>query len=213
MPKFQIQTKKTQFINAAHTELNNLGTLLELYPEKIFPIVDTVYSAQSYTSPMNSLLKSIPHSTEKVKGMTFSWKMRGRHDKPLVIVDVAPQVNVDKPGSYQSDVAIIVDENFWLPGDVIKPGPANGDIKLRIQEGPTRSGNGYKYICRSFKKDFFLQKKYLEVGTEWVKLFSQYEEGAEQSGSTYFGSDISFTTSLSKYRKGYRITDYADRVP
>lgn len=55
----------------------------------------------------------------------------------------------------------------------------------------------------------FIPAKYLTPGQQWGKLFSQYEEGAEQSGSTVFSMPISFQNKMSKYRKEYRITDYA----
>jgi hypothetical protein len=55
----------------------------------------------------------------------------------------------------------------------------------------------------------FMPVKYLKPGQQWGKLFSQYEEAAEQSGSTVFSLPIAFRNRMSKYRKEYRITDYA----
>ena len=37
----------------------------------------------------------------------------------------------------------------------------------------------------------FMPKKYLTPGTQWGKLYSMYEEAAEQSGSTQFSLPIS----------------------
>lgn len=55
----------------------------------------------------------------------------------------------------------------------------------------------------------FLPAKYLAAGTRWAKLFSQYEEAAEQSGSTQFSLPLSLSDRMGKFRKEYKITDYA----
>ena len=55
----------------------------------------------------------------------------------------------------------------------------------------------------------FLPVKYLQYGQQWGKLYSKYEEAAEQSGSTQFSMPISLMNRMSLYRKEYKITNYA----
>jgi hypothetical protein len=57
--------------------------------------------------------------------------------------------------------------------------------------------------------NLFLPVAYLQSGTQWGKLYSQYEEAAEQAGSTQFSLPISLRNKMSKARKTYKITDYA----
>jgi hypothetical protein len=55
--------------------------------------------------------------------------------------------------------------------------------------------------------------QYLKPGQQWAKLFSQYEEAAEQSGSTQYSSPIAMESKMGRYRKQYRVTgDAAQEV-
>ena len=81
---------------------------------------------------------------------------------------------------------------------------------MRIQEKRSH-GDGTVYTVRLMTEDpaLFLPVTYLKPGQQWGKLYSQYEEAAEQSGSTQFSMPIALRNKMSKARKQYQITDYA----
>lgn len=193
------------------TELNHLGKALLLQPQKMMGVLDTLFSAQNYYSdnPMLSLLMGSKNE-QIVDGLEWEWDMKGADTRPLVIVENIIPTNTT-PGKFKSTFQIKLDENWFIPGDVITPGAADKRYQVRIVDDPQRQGDGWVYTVRLMSDDdnFFLAPTYLTPGTQWSKLFSNYEEGAEQSGSTTFSTTISFRNRLTKYRKQYKITDYA----
>ena len=60
---------------------------------------------------------------------------------------------------------------------------------------------------------FFLAEKFVSPGTLWSKLFSVYEEGAEQAGSTVYSNDMALENEMGRFRKSYKVTgDVANEV-
>ena len=55
-------------------------------------------------------------------------------------------------------------------------------------------------------QDSFLDPDYTKVGVQWSKLFSVYEEGGDQSGSTTYAKPMKLRSNLSTYRKEYSVT-------
>ena len=98
-----------------------------------------------------------------------------------------------------------------LHGDYIHPGTSNKKFQLRIQDNPVPHGDGWVYnvVLASGNPQDFLPVKYLQYGQQWGKLYSKYEEAAEQSGSTQFSLPIALQNRMSLFRKEYKITNYA----
>jgi hypothetical protein len=145
----------------------------------------------------------------------WEWDLRGTSTRPLVVIEnVEPAANTH-PGRWYNTFKLKLDENWYLPGDILTPGTSNKKYQARVQEGPVRHGKGWVYVMQLMtdNNQDFLPLAYLAAGTRWAKLFSKYGEGAEQSGSTQYAMPISLRNKMSRFRKEYTVTgDVADEV-
>jgi len=198
--------------NANMTEQSHLGAALIAKPHRILGEMDKLFSAQNYYSdnPMSSLLMGSSRTEETIGNTEWEWELKGANTRPLVVVEDVESGN-STPGKYKKIFKIKLDEPWYLPGDVISPGTSNKKYQVRIQNQGVKDGDGTIYFVRMNSDDpqAYMPSKYLKPGQQWGKLFSQYEEASEQSGSTVFSLPIAFRNRMSKYRKEYRITDYA----
>lgn len=205
-------TKEQQW-HANLTEHNHLGKALLIKPEMLEGTMDKLFSAQHYYSsnPLSSVLLGVPHGEKTIGTFDWEWELKGADRRPLVATEVAAEmVGNTTPGKFKEPFALILDENWWLPGDVIYPGTADKKYQARVQEGAMRKGTGYLYSLIMMGGDEeFMPAQYLLPGQQWVKLYSQYEEAANQSGSTQYSLPIAFKNTMSRYRKEYRVTDCA----
>ena len=192
------------------TELNHLGSRLLIKPDLLMPVYDRIFSSQNYYSdnPLTGSMMSMGNVKE-IDTPIWDWQLMGANTRPLVIVENVLPATITQPGKFNQAFQIKTDENWWLPGDVICPGTTNKKFQCRIKDEVIPHGNGYIWNVELYDGSDFMPLQYLEPGTPWVKLFSNYEEGAEQDGSVQFATPLNFSNSLSKYRKQYRITDLA----
>lgn len=203
-------TKEMQW-NANMTDQNHLGAALIAKPHQLMGTMDRLFSAENYYSdnPLTSVLVGNKLTEEEIGGTEWTWQIQGANTRPLVVVE---NVEGDHPvGKYNQSFRLKLDENWFLPGDNIFPGTSDKQYLVRIMDEAQRSGDGWIYRVQIVGEDpnVFIPKKYLQPGTQWTKLFSTYEEAAEQSGSTLLGTPMSLKNSVTKLRKQYRITDYA----
>lgn len=193
------------------TEQSHLGRGLIAKPHRLIGEMDKLFSSENYYSDnaISSLLMGKPLTEETIAGTEWEWELKGANTRPLVVVENVEPTSNTTPGKFRKTFRIKLDENWYLPGDVLTPG--NPRYQVRIQNQGVKQGDGVVYTVRYNSDDpqAFLPIKYLKPGQQWGKLFSQYEEAAEQSGSTQFSAPIAFRNRMSKYRKEYRITDYA----
>lgn len=199
--------------NANMTEQSHLGRALIAKPQRLIGEMDKLFSAQNYYSdnPISSLLMGNPLTEQTLDSTEWEWEMKGANTRPLVVVENMELDSNTTPGKFKKTFKVKLDENWYLPGDVIFPGTSNKKFQARIQFQGQKHGDGTVYTLRMNSDDpqAFMPQKYLRPGQQWSKLFSQYEEAAEQSGSTVFSMPIAFRNKMSKYRKEYRVTDYA----
>jgi len=210
----KLQTKEMTW-NANMTEQNHLGAALIAEPTKLMGKMDQLFSSQNYYSdnPLSSLLMGTKAGEETITGTSWEWELKGANTRPLVIIENALPAGTIKPGQFNTAFKIKLDENWFMPGDVITPGTSNKKYQVRITDEVQRHGDGWLYtvVLMTADPSLFLPVRYLTPGTQWAKLYSQYEEGAEQSGSTQFSLPIALANKMGKYRKTYKITDYADQ--
>jgi hypothetical protein len=211
-------TKEQQWM-ANMTEQNHLGKSLMIKPQLLQGTMNQLFSSKNYYSdnPIQAMLLNVPHGTQTLTETSWEWEMRGADRRPLVVVEEF-DTTLTKPGLGTTTFSIVLDENWYLPGDVIYHGTSDKSIQVRIQDEVMKYGNGWKYTVRGMWDDQskFLNPIYLKPGQQWTKLYSVYEEAAEQSGSTQFSLPIGFRNSISRFRnsmsrfrKEYRITDLA----
>lgn len=207
-------TKEMEWMSGM-TEQNHLGRALLAKPARLAGTMDKLFSSENYyaDNPISSTLMGSPRTEETITSTSWEWEMKGANTRPLVVVEnVEPASNLT-PGKFKKTFRIKLDENWYLPGDVLSPGTSDKRFQVRVQNQVQKHGDGYVYVVRMNSDDpqAFIPAKYLSPGSQWGKLFSQYEEAAEQSGSTTFSTPIAFINKMSKYRKEYRITDYASQ--
>lgn len=201
--------------HANMTELNHLGKALLIKPTLFEGKMTQLFTAQRYSD--NPLTAALAGKSEKTINTTeWEWDMKGATVRPLVIKEnVEPDSNTT-PGKFRQDFRVKLDMNWYMPGDVIHPGSMNKKYQCRVQTGPVGNpSTGYIYTLRGMSDDpaWFLPVKYLKVGAQWGKLYSQYEEAAEQSGSTQYSMPIGMADRMGRYRKMYQVTgDAANEV-
>jgi len=207
----KMKTKQMPW-HANMTELNHLGAALVAKPHVYEGKMNQLFSAQNYYSdnPLSSIAWA-NGSEEFITTMEFEWQLKGATSKPLVVIENVEPVANTTPGKGKTTFKIKLDENWYQAGDVISPGDAGQNFQCRIMEEPVRHGNGWAYTVRLKSDDFnaFLPVQYLQPGQQWGKLWSEYEEGANQDGSTQYSMPMTVSDSLGKFRKKYEVTDYA----
>lgn len=200
--------------HANMTELNHLGQALIIKPTVFEGKMTQIFTSERYSD--NPLTKMLSGKQEKtIKTTVWEWDLKGATTRPLVVTErVEPESNTT-PGKFKQNFKIKLDEEWYIPGDVLNPGSSDKKYSVRVQFQPIKHGNGYVYEVRGMSDDpaWFLPEKYLAGGTQWAKMFSQYEEGAEQSGSTQYSTPIAMQNRMSRFRKQYRVTgDAANEV-
>lgn len=200
--------------HANMTELNHLGAALLTKPHIFEGKMTQLFTSMRYSdNPLTTLLAGKNEKT--ISTSRWEWNMKAANTRPLVIMEnVEPSSNTT-PGKFKQSFKIKLDEDWYVPGDIINPGASNKKWQVRIQTQPIRMGNGFVYEVRGMSDDpqWFLPLKYLANNTPWSKLYSQYEEAAEQSGSTQYSMPIAMENRMSRFRKKYRVTgDAAEEV-
>ena len=205
--------KKTPW-HANMTELNHLGAALLAKPDVFEPTVRKSFAAMDYDNAPFFYKLSSEGRERKVKGNEWTWPLRGASRRPLVSMG-NPNTDNETPGKFNREFQLKLDENWYQPGDVLTPGDQNKRLQVRVQSGPMSVGSGhlYRVVMNTGDPALYMPAKYFEAGQQWSKLNSQYEEGAEQAGSTHYALPIELKSRLSRFRKKYRITgDAHDQV-
>lgn len=196
--------------HANMTQLNNLGAMLATRPHIMEGKMNQLFSASNYFSdnPLSSISWA-SGSEMTIAQNAWEWKLKGVVEKPAVVLqDVELSAT---PGKGRNIIKLKLDVDWYVAGDVLTPGTSGQVHQCRIMEDPIRQGNGFIYKVRMVNDAFdaFLPKALLKPGQQWTKLYSTYEEGATQDGSTQYNGEMSFGDSLGKIRKKYEVTDYA----
>jgi hypothetical protein len=203
--------KQTAY-HANMTELNHLGAALIAKPTVLEGKMNTLFTSLLYSE--NTLTSMLVGKSEKtIDSTSWEWGMKGGSDRPLVIVENVEPASNTQLGRFKQLFKIKLDLDWYLPGDVISPGDVR--YQVRIQTQPSKHGNGYIYQVQLMDGDpaAFLPLQFVTAGSQWGKLYSQYEEAAEQSGSTQYSLPIAMKNTMSRYRKHYRVTgDAANEV-
>ncbi len=207
-------TKEMQW-NANMTEQSHLGAALLAKPHKFSGKMDQLFSAQNVYSdnPLLSMLMGNKATEETITSTSWEWDLKGANTRPLVVMENVMPVSNVTPGKFKRPFKLKLDENWYVPGDVLSPGSSNKKFQVRVESEVQRHGDGWVYAVRMMSDDpaDFIPVTYLTTGQQWAKLYSLYEEAAEQSGSTQFSTPLSLSNKMSKFRKKYKITDYASQ--
>lgn len=207
----KLVTKEMQW-NSNMTEQENLGAALMIKPQKLVGQVDTLFSSQNFFSdnPLTGMLFGGGKSEIEITGTSWEWDMKAANTRPVVVMEDVASSNTTK-GKYKRTYELKIDEPWFVPGDVLNPGTADKKYQSRVVEETRRHGDGFVYTMRLMSDDdnLYVPAKYFASGSEWVKLYSLYEEANEQRGSTQFSTPITLESRLSKFGKKYKVTDYA----
>lgn len=200
--------------HANMTDMNHLGAALLTRPEVFEGKMNQIFTAQRYSdNPLTTMLTG--KQEKSIDNTEWEWQMRGANVRPLVCMEnVEPDSNTT-PGKFRQIFKMKLDEQWYLPGDVIHPGTSDKKYQVRIMFPSVKHGTGFIYEVQGMTDDaqWFLPVKYLAPGQQWAKLYSQYEEAAEQSGSTQYSGNIAMRSRMGRYRKEYKVTgDAANAV-
>lgn len=205
--------RRTEFNHSTMTEMNHLGYSLRAKPDKLGGTMRQLFSSmRSSDNPLTAMLSGT--GREEITSTNWEWELKGARSRPMVILQDLDPTNLRK-GEFKSSFEIFGDVDWWVPGDILHCGAQDKRNQVRVQTKPRRHGNGYVYRVRLMTDDptFALDNKYLKPMAKWNKLYSQYEEGSEQSGSTQYTGSVHLASRLSRFRKHYRVTgDVANEV-
>jgi hypothetical protein len=201
--------------HANMTEMNHLGAALIAKPHVFEGKMNQLFTAIQYSD--NPLTGYLMGESRKmvITNTEWEWSLRGASTRPLVVIENVENVANTQLGRFNLTFKLKLDENWFLAGDVITPVNGSKKYQLRIQETPTRHGNGWVYQVQLVTKDanLFLPVDLVQPGVKWGKMYAQYEEGAEQSGSTQYSLPMTLRNRLSRYRKEWSVTgDAAQEV-
>jgi len=200
--------------HANMTEANHLGRALITKPYAFEGKMRELFTTQLFSD--NTLTTMLSNTKEvTIPSDTWTWNLKTNTRRPLVCLgDV--QSTVTQPCKYNSSAQLWLDENWYLAGDIIHPGEADGKYQVRVVDNPRRQGTGWLYNVVAVNDDaaFFIPKKYFATNVRWSKLFAKYEEGSQQSGSTQYSLPIELGPArTSMLRKQYSVTgDAANEV-
>ncbi len=189
--------------HANFTEANHLGAAFMAEPHKFDSVLTRVFTASRIAdNPLTAMTKGMGKTSE-IESFDWEWELMGASSRPLVATE--QKDTTTKPGIAGIEIKLKLDEDWFKPGDVITP---DKDYLLRVQRDPISDGNGYIYFCRLMADDqaAFLPTEYTKAGVQWSKMFSVYEEGGDQSGSTTYAMPMKLQSHLSTLRKEYSIT-------
>ena len=202
---------KQQEWHSNMTEHNHLGASLKAKPVVFQEVMNQIFSSQIYAdNPFTALMQNTKGGTREISGLEWEWSMRGATRKPAVVMKNPNPVSTTY-GSYNMTFKIAYDGNDWKPGDVMSPATGSKKFQSRITGNPVRQGNSWIYTLQLVTNDrqLGIPAVYFTPNSQWIKLFSTYEEGATQGGSVHFSDGIAFRNRLGKFRKSYEMTDYA----
>ena len=196
--------------HSTFTEMNHLGRSLIAKPKVFSDIFTQMFSSYNYSdNPLTSMLSGTGREVS-IGGLEWSWGLRGASTRPLVYVGSAAG---SAQGAGHAEFDLPLDENYFVAGDVIHPG--NPAYQVRIQRNPYRSGHRWIYRVQPITTSatHSIPVAHLSPGAKWGKLFSQYEEGSEQGGSTQYALPLELKSRLTRFRKKYMVTgDAAQEV-
>jgi hypothetical protein len=200
--------------HANMTELNHLGAALLIKPTVFEPKMTQLFTSERYSdNPLTTMLAGKQQKT--INTTVWEWTMKGANTRPLIVIEnVEPSANLT-PGRFKQTFKLKLDEDWYVPGDILHPGSSNKKWQVRVTTQSFKHGKGFIYEVRGMWDDptVSLPIKYLSPNQQWAKLYSQYEEAAEQSGSTQYSLPIALQNRMSRFRKKYRVTgDAANEV-
>lgn len=193
--------------HANFTETNHLGSAFLTEPHKFDKVLTRVFTASRIAdNPLTAMTKGMGRTSE-IEGFDWEWELMGASNRPLIAIANSGAAAGTAVGANGLPFSITVDEDWFKPGDVVTPntGANNAKRLIRIQSGPVATGGGYKYTCKLVTDDA-AASVVVDAGSQLSKMFSVYEEGGDQSGSTTYAMPMKLKSQLSTYRKEYSIT-------
>lgn len=188
--------------HANFTEMNHLGAAAIAKPHVFTDVLTRVFSSYNYSeNPMAGLLSGTGREMT-INQSEWTWMLRGANSRPLVYMGAQA---TGTPGKGIAPFTMLLDENWFKPGDIIHPGSPKDQVRII---DVVRSGQHWLYTVQPNTRSltYFVPLKYLKPNVKWSKLFSQYGEGSTQSGSTTFSLPMELKSRMSRFRKEYQIT-------
>ena len=142
-------TKEMQW-NANMTEQSHLGAALLAKPHKFSGKMDQLFSAQNVYSdnPLLSMLMGNKATEETITSTSWEWDLKGANTRPLVVMENVMPVSNVTPGKFKRPFKLKLDENWYVPGDVLSPGSSNKKYQVRVESEVQRHGDGWVYDVR-----------------------------------------------------------------
>ena len=194
-------------IHSGMTELNHLGASLKARPEKLEGVVTELFATKLYSdNPLTNMLMK-GKRVKEIGTSAWSYELIGGVCRPSTVLSSTYTTN-STAGRGRTIITLDFDFGGYLPGDVLAPGGADKKYQCRIVGHPEKIGSRHRIRLQPMNDALahYIPYQYLKAGALWGKLFSQYEEASDESGSTSYNTSIGLTGSMSRYRKMYKVT-------
>lgn len=190
-------------LGANFTESNHLGLAYMKEPQKLDNLVDTLFATRLYnTTPLIALFGG---NRITVDENIYEWPLSDVPARPPVVIEQITTGNV--VGQYHQPIELVLDNNHLKKGEYVAPN-GNTDKQLRVIDGPTPWGTGYKYTFEIALDDDLatIEQKYIKVGSKMKILFAKYGEMSTHAGGVSFGSNLKMHNKLSEHRYKYGVS-------
>lgn len=194
------------------TELNHLGQLNLLKPEKFSTLHREIFASMGYGgSALGIMLNRLPKKKITTPDLTWTWELEDAKDRIVTAVRSVSDVNagITKPGLNGTTFTIALNSGRFLYGETLDCGSLNKKYQVRIQSDVRNVGpNEFHYDVRLMTDDktLFLPIQFQSAGIKWMKLAAKYGEGAERSGGMTGYDKIDMHGCASRLRKKYEVT-------
>ena len=204
---YKMITRQTKFNATHHTEMNHLGALYMLEPAKVQSIVDQLFATQTMFNS-HSIASSIflqGGEPMMIDRNEWTWEKTGETGRPFVLLADLPAEAGKGRQTFEGEI----DEKSLVFGDILTFGDFDHKWQIIVQSDARKTGAGAKYTFKlnTDNPALSIPTKFLKKGTKVRKLYSQFGEGSELSGSMQMMEEsFELYNRASRLRKHYTVT-------
>lgn len=187
---------------------NKLSNAFYTEPETVNKVVNWVFGYK-YNNPLSLLTGGIG-KTQYIGNREFRWFLAGDLERPSVVVENLEAGNAT-PGIGGSTFQVKLKDDQFVSGEVLIPN--SREFPVIVMGDRIHDGDGFIYTLMLLdgrtSPTKFMPPALLEVGKEFSKDFSAYEEGSSRSGITSYNSPFELQNRTTIHRKHYELTGSA----
>lgn len=194
------------------TDKNMLDTILLDRPQQYDRIIKLFTQGRLYSSDFLDLVMSnaTPFYVKEPNGQ-FSYEIHKYSDLPKVVINLS-DTNM-RTGIDGTEFSLVFDKRVFVINDRITAHRREQEVQLQVVREPERYQNFWKYTFLAISEfnDGFVPQKFLQPGTEYIKLDNGIGEYTTELTSIGMidGNMTVVTEGLEEYGIEHTMTEYA----